>query len=117
MDELSLRHCTPCKAGQAPLSNAQSREYLKTIHASWHSEPETSAITRSFEFKDFYQTMAFANAVAWIANQQDHHPELALNWGQCRVSYRTHSIGGLSENDFICAARIDKLTDAIVHKQ
>lgn len=111
MEVWSLRQCVPCKTGEAPLSKAQASEYLKAIHAAWQLDTEASAITRCFDFKDFDQTMAFANAVAWIANQQDHHPELVLNWGTCRVSYSTHSIGGLSDNDFICAARIDQLTD------
>ncbi|SMC22204.1 pterin-4-alpha-carbinolamine dehydratase [Andreprevotia lacus DSM 23236] len=66
-------------------------------------------LEKTFRFKDFYQTMAFVNAVAYIANQQDHHPDLEVTYSRCRVVWSTHSAGGLSRNDFICAARIDAL--------
>lgn len=68
------------------------------------------AIARTFRFKDFYETIAFVNALAWIANREDHHPDLEVGYNRCRVIYSTHSVGGLSRNDFICAARIDALT-------
>jgi 4a-hydroxytetrahydrobiopterin dehydratase len=67
------------------------------------------AIRREFRFKNFYETMAFVNAVAWISHREDHHPELELGYNRCVVHYSTHAIGGLSENDFICAARVDAL--------
>ena len=63
-------------------------------------------------FSNYYQTMAFVNAVAWIANQTDHHPELSVSYNQCRVEYSTHDINGLSENDFICAAKVEALLTA-----
>ena len=66
-------------------------------------------LEKTFRFKDFYQTMAFVNAVAYIANQQDHHPDLEVTYSRCRVVWSTHSAGGLTRNDFICAARIDAL--------
>ncbi|EGQ63942.1 pterin-4-alpha-carbinolamine dehydratase, partial [Acidithiobacillus sp. GGI-221] len=62
-----------------------------------------------FRFKNFYETMAFVNAVAWISHREDHHPDLELGYNRCVVHYSTHAIGGLSENDFICAARVDAL--------
>ena len=64
------------------------------------------------KFKDYYETMAFVNATAWISHQEGHHPDLEVGYSQCRVRYTTHAIGGLSENDFICAAKIDRLTVA-----
>jgi 4a-hydroxytetrahydrobiopterin dehydratase len=67
------------------------------------------AIRREFRFKNFYETMAFVNAVAWISHREDHHPDLELGYNRCVVHYSTHAIGGLSENDFICAARVDAL--------
>jgi 4a-hydroxytetrahydrobiopterin dehydratase len=70
---------------------------------------EKSTLIREFNFKDFYQTMAFVNAVAWIANQQDHHPDLAVSYNKCVVSYSTHSAGGLTEKDFEAAATVDAL--------
>ncbi|NCF81950.1 MAG: 4a-hydroxytetrahydrobiopterin dehydratase, partial [Proteobacteria bacterium] len=66
-------------------------------------------ISREYTFKNYYQTMAFVNALAWIAHMEDHHPELRVGYNRVRVGYSTHSIGGLSENDFICAAKIDSL--------
>ncbi len=67
------------------------------------------ALERRFAFDDFHRTMAFVNAVAWIAHEQDHHPELSVGYGQCTLRFSTHSVGGLSINDFICAAKVDAL--------
>jgi len=66
-------------------------------------------IGRTFRFGDHHETMAFVNAVAWISHREDHHPELTVGYAECRVRYWTHAIGGLSENDFICAAKVDRL--------
>lgn len=70
---------------------------------------EGDGITKTFTFKNYYQTMAFVNAVAWIAHTEDHHPGMEVGYKTCRVRYSTHAIGGISENDFICAAKIDAL--------
>ena len=67
-------------------------------------------IRRLFEFSNFHETMAFVNALAWIAHREDHHPDLEVGYRRCLVRYRTHAIGGLSENDFICAAKVERLT-------
>jgi 4a-hydroxytetrahydrobiopterin dehydratase len=75
----------------------------------WKIIEDGKAIKREFKFGDFYRTMSFVNAVAHIANGQDHHPDIECGWGYCRIRYQTHAIGGLHENDFICAARIDAL--------
>ncbi len=64
---------------------------------------------KRFAFADFHHTMAFVNAVAWIAHQEDHHPDLTVSYGACTVRYATHSVGGLSINDFICAAKVDAM--------
>jgi len=66
-------------------------------------------IYREFTFKNYYKTMAFVNAVAWIAHQENHHPDLSVGYNRCLVRYSTHAIQGLSENDFICAAKVDAL--------
>jgi 4a-hydroxytetrahydrobiopterin dehydratase len=68
------------------------------------------SLERSFHFTDFHRTMAFVNAVAWIAQQEDHGPDLMVNWTTCRVRFNTHDVNGLSLNDFICAAKVDALT-------
>ena len=66
-------------------------------------------LVKRFDFKNYYETMAFVNMVAWVAHREDHHPDLEVGYNRCRVSYSTHSVGGLSGNDFICAAHIEAL--------
>ena len=68
-------------------------------------------LTKTFRFKNYYETMAFVNAAAWISHREDHHPDLLVGYSQCKVSYVTHAIKGLSTNDFICAAKLDALFD------
>ena len=82
---------------------------MAEIHADWSSIEDGKGIQRTFRFKNYYQTIAFVNALAWVAHAEDHHPDLAVGYNRCTVNYSTHSVGGLSENDFICAARIDAL--------
>lgn len=106
---LTTRHCTVCNPQTPPLSAAECRELLTKLSAEWELVGNTRAITREFRFKNFYQTIAFVNAVAWIANIEDHHPDLEAGYNRCRVRYTTHAIHNLSENDFICAAKIDAL--------
>ena len=108
MEDLTQRHCLPCKAGAAPLD----REQAGALRGEgWMLNKSVTAIERDFEFKNFHRTMEFVNAVAWIAHREDHHPDLEVGYKHCRVVYTTHAIGGLSENDFICAAKIDALLD------
>ena len=73
-------------------------------------EFKDGVITKTYEFKNYYQTMAFVNAVAWVSHREDHHPDMTVGYNKCKVDYSTHAIGGLSENDFICAAKIDALS-------
>jgi 4a-hydroxytetrahydrobiopterin dehydratase len=103
---LEARHCQPCEKGGAPLSESEAGRYLAAL-TGW--ELANGVIAKRYEFKNYYQTMAFVNAVAWIAHSQGHHPDLAVSYNSCRVSYTTHALGGLSENDFICAAKVDAL--------
>jgi 4a-hydroxytetrahydrobiopterin dehydratase len=105
-EKLLEKKCQPCAAGTPPLGESQARALLAGL-PGW--ELKDGAICKAFEFKNFYQTMAFANAVAWIANREDHHPDLELSYKKCKVRYSTHSVGGLSENDFICAAKIEAI--------
>ena len=74
-----------------------------------HGDGADIAIEKTFRFGNFFETMAFVNAVAWIANAEDHHPDLEVGYDYCRMIFSTHSVGGLSENDFICAAKVDAL--------
>ncbi|HXQ64904.1 MAG TPA: 4a-hydroxytetrahydrobiopterin dehydratase [Steroidobacteraceae bacterium] len=110
-DELRLadRQCVPCEGGVKPYSASEARSQLARLDPAWHLDDAASELKREFRFKDFYRVMSFVNAVAHIANAEDHHPDLELGYNYCRVRYSTHAIRGLSENDFICAAKIDRL--------
>ncbi len=109
MTELNEQKCLPCEGGVAPLSAAEAANYRARVHADWKLDSDAKAIRREFTFKDFYRTMSFVNALAHVANLEDHHPDLEVGYGYCRVTYSTHAIKGLSENDFICAAKIDRI--------
>lgn len=110
MSTLSEQHCKPCDGGIAPHSPDSARTVLQQLHADWRLDADGKAIRRAFEFKNFYRTMSFVNAVAHIANVEGHHPDLEVGYNYCRMKWTTHAIGGLSDNDFICAAKIDALS-------
>lgn len=95
-----------CEHRAAPMAADELARQLARVPA-W--SVEEGMLERRFEFADFHATMAFVNAVAWIAHRQDHHPDLLVGYGQCTVRWRTHSAGGITLNDFICAARVDAL--------
>ncbi|KAF0218338.1 MAG: 4a-hydroxytetrahydrobiopterin [Geobacteraceae bacterium] len=105
-EELAKRSCKPCEGGTPPLKIEEIGAYLKNL-AGW--EYVAGEIEKTYEFKNYYQTMAFVNAIAWVSHRQDHHPDLEVSYRRCRVRYSTHAIGGMSENDFICAAKIEAL--------
>jgi 4a-hydroxytetrahydrobiopterin dehydratase len=109
MNDLENRHCTPCPDGTPPMGGEQAAKLLEQLHADWTLSGDNQSISRTFRFKNYYQTLAFVNALAWIAHGEDHHPDLEVGYNRCLVRYSTHAVGGLSENDFICAARIDAL--------
>ena len=109
MTDLAERRCVPCEGGVAPLTRVAAEEVLQRLDEGWQLSVDGSNIQREFRFIDFYRTMSFVNALAHIANIEDHHPDLELGWGYCRVRYPTHAIRGLSENDFICAAKLDAI--------
>ena len=106
MSDLASKHCSP-QRGPA-LSRADSEKLLSRL-TGWTIDSAATELRRTFTFKDYYASMAFVNAVAWIAHREDHHPDLAVGYSKVTVVYSTHSVGGLSENDFICAAKIDAL--------
>ena len=109
MTELSEKKCVPCEGGVAPLTRTEAQDLRTQLAADWKLADDAKSIRREFKFKDFYRAMSFANAVAHLANIEDHHPDLEVGWGYCRVTFSTHAIGGLSENDFICAAKLDRV--------
>jgi 4a-hydroxytetrahydrobiopterin dehydratase len=108
-NDLVTRQCKPCEGGVPPLEAAAAQELLTALHANWSISADGKGIRREFNFTGFNRTMGFVNAVAWIANTEGHHPDLEVSYSACVVNYTTHAIDGLSENDFICAAKIDRL--------
>jgi 4a-hydroxytetrahydrobiopterin dehydratase len=90
-----------------PLTPAEAAQLLTQISSEWVLTESAHALRRDFRFRDFYRTMSFVNALAHLANIEDHHPDLEVGYNRCRVTYTTHAIGGLSENDFVCAAKVD----------
>lgn len=108
MAGLAQKKCKPCEGGVSPLTAAEAASLLKGLKGWAIAE---GRLAKTYDFADYYDTMAFVNATAWISHREDHHPDLAVGYNKCRVEYITHAIGGLSENDFICAAKIDALCD------
>jgi 4a-hydroxytetrahydrobiopterin dehydratase len=106
--DLQSKRCVPCEGGVPALSKDQVTQLLAKLN-DWQVNADNTLITRRFTFKSFYKTMAFVNAIAWIANQENHHPDMEVGYNYCVVNFMTHAIKGLSENDFICAAKVDGL--------
>lgn len=113
-EDLAARRCRPCEGGAEPLSGEQVEELLRALHADWLLSDDGLSISRCFAFPAYDRTLGFANAAAWVAINEDHHPVLTVAYGSCSVSYTTHAINGLSDNDFICAAKTDRLIDGAV---
>lgn len=108
MSDLVTKHCVACE-GLTESLNASQIENLMPQLNQWQVNSENTIISKKFSFNNFYETMAFVNAIAWIANQENHHPDIEVGYNYCHVNFMTHAIKGLSHNDFICAAKIDKL--------
>jgi 4a-hydroxytetrahydrobiopterin dehydratase len=108
MKKLTELHCTPLPEGTAALTHNEITELLKQV-PGWETSPQSDKLIYTGHFNNYYETMAFVNAVAWIAHREDHHPDLLVSYNRCNVSYNTHTVKGLSENDFICAAKINQL--------
>jgi 4a-hydroxytetrahydrobiopterin dehydratase len=111
--DLSQRSCKPCEGGVPALAHAKAKALTGKLASGWQLAADSRSIRREFKFKDFYRTMSFVNALAHVANIEDHHPDLEVGYNYCRVLYTTHAVGGLSENDFICAAKIDQIALAV----
>ena len=109
MTDFAERKCKPCEGGVEPLNESEALAAIAQLHSGWKLSDDGKSITRVIEFPAYSRTIAFTNAVAWIATVEGHHPELTVNYGQLTISYQTTAIGGLSDNDFICAAKIDRV--------
>ena len=104
------RRCLPCEGGVDALDRTTSEVLLGQLKG-WSLSDDNTTITRAFKFRNFHEVMEFVNALAWVAHREDHHPDMLVTYSQVDVTYTTHAIGGLSDNDFICAAKIDALLD------
>lgn len=105
MNELARRHCQPLE-GQPAMTAGEIQRHLAQT-AGWALVD--GAIEKRYDFADYHHTMAFVNALAWVAHREDHHPDLLVSYNRCTVRFNTHSVGGISINDFICAAKVDAL--------
>jgi 4a-hydroxytetrahydrobiopterin dehydratase len=108
--DLTEKHCVPCEGGVDPIDRAEAETLLEDL-PGWVLSDDGKMISRRFEFKGFYRTVAFINAMAWIVNRENHHPDFSAGYNYCDVGFTTHAIDGLSENDFICAAKVSALLD------
>jgi 4a-hydroxytetrahydrobiopterin dehydratase len=106
MPSLASMRCKDLPAGTPALDRARIDALLKEV-PGWSYDGKV--IAKAYSFGNYYETVAFVNAVAWIVHREDHHPDMSVSYNRCRVEFSTHSIGGISENDFICAAKIEAL--------
>lgn len=106
---LSNKHCQPCEGIGQPLSRDQVDALMPQLDTGWQVHDDNTTIERSFSFDNFHETMAFINAIAWVAHQENHHPDITFGYNYCCVKFMTHALKGLSQNDFICASKIDLL--------
>jgi 4a-hydroxytetrahydrobiopterin dehydratase len=109
MSNLAKKKCVPCEGGVKPYTQKESQEMLKELSEGWMVIDEGHLLVKEFRFKDFADAMKFANKIGDIAEEENHHPDLNVGWGRVGVELTTHAIDGLSENDFILAAKIDEL--------
>ncbi len=107
MIDLTTKNCSVISPDESPLAKNDVSTLQKQLEPQWILSSDNKSISFNYKFKNYYQTMAFINVVAQIAHQQDHHPDISFGYNNCTVSFSTHSIGGLSINDFICATKIN----------
>tara|TARA_Y100000816_G_C25953985_1_gene497731 strand:- start:116 stop:457 length:342 start_codon:yes stop_codon:yes gene_type:complete len=106
-DKLNEKKCLPCEGGVDPIDVKSATKLLKKLHTDWKLSSDNKSIIRSFRLKNHYEVMSLVNMIAWISNTEDHHPRVKYEYGTVEVCYKTNAINGLSENDFICASKID----------
>lgn len=107
--DLARAICEPCRGGIPPMTTDAAQALMTQLHGDWVLAPDARSLTRRFTFKGFARPVQLANLAAWLGEKEGHHPDIAFGWGYCAITYTTHDIGGLSRNDFICAARLDRI--------
>ena len=105
---LLKKKCKPCKGGEKPMTPTRIGLMLKGLKGWKYKD---GMVQKTFKFKNYHETLAFVNATAWISHREDHHPDITVGYNKATVEYMTHAIKGISENDFICAAKLDALFD------
>ncbi len=106
--DLTNKHCVPCEGGVDAM-NREAAEAMLADLPGWELSDDGKLISQRFEFRGFFRTMSFINAMAWVVNNENHHPDFSAGYNYCKVGFTTHAIDGLSENDFICAAKVNAL--------
>lgn len=109
MSDLAAKKCEPCEGGTPPLGEEEVRRLLGQLDGWRLATGGTPEIEKEYRFPDFREALAFVNRLGEVAEEEGHHPDVYLTWGKVRVALSTHSIGGLSENDFILAAKADRV--------
>lgn len=105
---LSKKTCVPCTSGANKLTAAECEDLLKQV-SGWNIEDGNKKISKGYKFSDFMQAMSLANEIAQLAEEENHHPDLLVRWGELKIEIWTHKVDGLTENDFILASKIDRL--------
>ncbi len=108
-EQFADKHCVACESGMQPMTREQAEKALTALGNEWGLDDKARVLSREFRFKGYNKTIGFVNAIAWIANAEGHHPDLEVSYDRCMVRWTTHAIDGLSENDFICAAKVSGL--------
>ena len=108
LDALARDHCQPLRGEAHRLPRTAVDGFLAAM-PGWELATDGGSIRKTFRFDDYYRTLAFVNALAFVAHREDHHPDLGVHYNRCVVEYSTHDVGGLSRNDFICAAKAERL--------
>ncbi|QQG38214.1 MAG: 4a-hydroxytetrahydrobiopterin dehydratase [Candidatus Kaiserbacteria bacterium] len=106
--DLAKKKCIPCEAGLAPMTKEEAEKLSQQVQG-WHLGADGKHLSKEFRFENFLEAMAFANKITAVAESEGHHPDLSIGWGRVGVELSTHAIKGLSENDFILAAKIDEI--------
>ena len=109
MQDLAQKRCTPCSGDAQPMTLQQATHMRAQLAPEWELSADTRTLSAHYEFKNYYQTTAFVNAVIYVAHREDHHPDIAFGYRTCSITWWTHAVNGLTENDFICAAKVDAL--------
>ena len=109
MSDLTEKKCVPCEGGVDALTKDQASNLMIKLDKNWVLANNNKSISKDFKFKNHYEVISAINLIAWISHKEDHHPEITYGYSNLSIKFFTYAIDGLSENDFICAAKIDKV--------